>query len=148
MIINDDSLISVSTPIFSEVEGQGGTNKYMEITIKREGSTVGNDWVKWSLISAGDANAANNDDLGQLNDAIGVFDSYQNSWIDFATLSGSQAVDGTISMNKDGYIMVAYNRNWSFNNESFDQFLLNNLSVEGATLTSIGEISNFDVNNN
>lgn len=147
-IVNDDSLISVSSPTFSEVEGQGGTNKYLELTIKRDGSTVGSDWVKWSLVSNGDSNSVNNDDLGQPNDAIGVFDSYYNSWIDFASLNGSQSAEGSVTLNRDGYIMVAYNREWEFDNQPFDQFVLNNLSVQGGTLTSMGEVSNFDISDN
>lgn len=157
-IINDDALISVTQSAVSVVEGQGGTSQYITLTIQRtttnvdtdgnvlDASLQGSDWVKWSLTSSG---GADNADIGMPNDSIAQFTSYDNSWIDMATLSGTQTANGSVEITKDGYIKIAYNRDWSYDDSTganlpFDQFILKNLSVDGGTITSLGSVVNKD----
>ncbi len=147
-ITNDDALISVLTPVMSGTEANAGADGFIEITVVRTGSLVGEDTVKWSLKSSTTGVSADNTDIGVENSAVGVLNQYKNSWIDLATFNGSQRASGTVEITKSGYIMVAYNRDWEFDDDDdgnvpFDQFLLKNLSVSnGATLTSLGNLTN------
>ncbi|NVN99539.1 MAG: hypothetical protein HXX17_09460, partial [Geobacteraceae bacterium] len=151
IIVNDDSHISIASEHaqISQIEGDGGNSGYMEITVERTGSTAGEDWVKWTLSGSGD-HPADNIDIGQPNDAMAVFNSYENSWIDLADTNGTMSTSGTFELPASGYIMVAYNRDSSYQDASgenipFDQFLLNQLSVSGgATISFLGMQANSD----
>jgi hypothetical protein len=152
-ILNDDAVLSIDpeTARFTKIEGPGGTSRFLVVTVNRVGSKDGEDWVNWNLTSSG-SNGADNEDLGQPNDSIGVFDRYSSSFISIAALSGSQSVRGSIELPKSGYLMVAYNRDEYYSDASdqegyttnlpFDQFFLKNLSITGGTITSLGEVTN------
>lgn len=149
-IQNDDSQVQFESNRVSVTEDNGGTSDFIEITVTRTGSRVGEDTVKWSLTTADSGPSADNADIGQDNSAVGVFDQYQNSWIDIAHLKGSQTASGSVQITKSGYIMVAYNRDMEFDdyddgNPVFDQFLLKNLSLSGGgTLTALAPVTDQD----
>lgn len=152
VIANDDSVLSLEASV-QQIEGQGGSNGFIAVTVSRTGSTKGSDWADWSLVGAGN-NPADNTDLGQENDALAAFTTYQSSFINFVTLSDSQNASGSIALPKSGYIIVAYNRDEGFDsvgnswsggdgiNLPFDQFLLKSMSIQGGTITSLGTVTN------
>ncbi|WP_197274713.1 Calx-beta domain-containing protein [Novosphingobium sp. AAP83] len=149
-IVNDDALIGLEASLTNVVEGNGGSARFVEITVTRSGSTVGEDSVKWSLSSIQTGATGDSADLGIENSAIGVFNKIDNSWIDLADFKGSQSAQGTVQITKSGYIMVAYNRDERFRdaddgNPIFDQFVLKNLSISGgAILSAVGPVADND----
>ena len=151
LIVNDDSLFSVipSDVAVSHAEGQGdqnyATGNFMTVTVQRTGSTVGEDWVKWTLTGSG-TTPATSDDLG-VDSALTTFNRADHSWIDLANLSGTMSASGSVDIPTSGYIRIAYDRSEyysdSYGNQiPFDQFLLKQLSISGGTITSLGSVTN------
>lgn len=146
VIVNDDSVLSIASPTYQQIEDHGGSSSMMHITVRREGSTAGTDWVRWNLYS-GDNNPADGADVGGTPTAQAVFTQAAQSWIDVATLSGTQTESGSVTLTKSGYLMVAYNRGQAFqdaNNENipFDRFLLDNLHLTGGgSLEFVGNVT-------
>ncbi len=144
-IIDDDSLVSVDSASATVTvnESQAGQTSIAHITLVRQGSKVGSDWVKWALYP-GDTNPLDAQDLSGVSSS--AFDSYQKSWIDLVTLEGSQSATGSITLPTSGYVMVSYNRdvayqNYQGSNIPFDQFVLKNLSASaGVTITALGDV--------
>lgn len=150
IILNDDALIGLESSRVLFEERNGGTNQFVEITVTRTGSTAGEDTVKWSLSSIQSGVSADNSDIGIENDAVGVFNRLENSWIDVANFKGTQSAQGTVQVTKSGYVLVAYDRDKRFNdyddgNLIFDQFLLKTLSIsDGASLSATGPLADHD----
>ena len=152
VIVNDDSHFRVLTSAASMNEGQGGqsgsTGNFMNVTVQRIGSTVGEDWVKWTLTGTG-LHPVTGDNIGADGTST-IFDRLDHSWIELAQLSGSMTASGTIELPTSGYIMVAYDRSMEFYNSEggqqipFDQFMLKQLSVSGGTITSLGTATHGD----
>ena len=153
-ITNDDSLISVVAATVEYIEGDGGETQFMEITLTRTGSTAGEDWVSWNLSTTDPY--VDNTDLGEESNVMAAFNAYSDSWIELSSLSGTESVSAEIDLPKSGYIMVAYNRDMAYQayldamdghdyqgsvTMPFDEFLLNNLSAGGGTLTALGTVS-------
>lgn len=145
-IENDDSVLSMKQDSYSVTEGDGGSSAMMAITVVREGSTVGSDWVNWNLSSKGSA-PADGADIGNATSGLSIFNSPNQSWITLSQISGVAAESGSIDLPRSGYLMVAYNRGQSYTdpegiNLPFDRFLLNALSVTGdASLTILGDVT-------
>ncbi|WP_321419168.1 Calx-beta domain-containing protein [uncultured Desulfobacter sp.] len=147
-IANDDAVLSMADDSIEYVEGNGGGIDYMQVTVNRTGSTDGEDTVTWKLWNGIDGNSADNEDLGDDNSAVAEYESPSDSWIELASLSGTQSTQGTVELPGSGYILVAYNRDEDFveydgDNTAmpFDRFLVNGISVNnGATLTALGPV--------